>query len=223
MKPRLPRDVVALRAAKEFKDGDCVNLGHGIGTLCSNFIPEDRTVIFHSENGVINYGHVLTEEEEDKADFDLVNASGSFVAPAPGMCFVDHATSLALVRRGRVDITVLGALEVSEKGDLANWTTTGLAGGTLGGAMDMPVGTKKVIVAMEHTTSKGVPKIVKRCKYPLTGKECVDLLVTDLAVIEVTQEGLLVKEIAPEWTIEEVQGLTEPKLLIAEDITEMTF
>lgn len=221
MKARLDREVIALRAAKEFQDGDYVNLGAGIPSLCPNFVPEDRTVIFHSENGLIGYGPVLTEEDWEKADFDLINAGGRLVAPLPGMCFVDHAMSFVIARGGRLDVAVLGALQVSEKGGLANFTTGTLVDSGLGGAMDIAYGAKKVIVTMEHTTKKGVHKIVRECSYPLTCKECVDLIVTDVAVIEVTKEGLQLREVAPGWTAQEVQAITEAPLIISKDLKEI--
>jgi len=222
MKPKLGREVIAMRIANEFKDGDVVNVGIGLGSLVSSFMPPDRAVTFHAEHGVIGYGHVLTEEERPLMDYHLINAAIQFVAPLPGMCFCDIAEAFDAIRIGRVDITVLGALQVSEKGDLANWTTDPQGGwGTIGGAMDMPVGVKKVIVGMEHADRQGRPKIVKRCSLPLTAPECVDLIVTDVAVIEVTPRGLLLKEMAPGWTVPEVQAITEPRLLIAPDVKEM--
>lgn len=222
MKERLGREVIAMRAAKEFQDGDYVNVGNGIPSLCASFIPEDKTVIFHAELGVLGFGPVLTEEESDKGDLYLLNAGGQFISSAPGMCFVDHATAFGMVRGGHVDITVLGGLQVSEKGDLANWSTTfELADAGPGGAFDMAVGAKKIIVTMEHNNKKGAPKIVRNCAYPLTGKGCVNLIVTDLAVIEVNEEGLLLKEIAPGWTIDEVQSMTEPTLLIDRNLEIM--
>ena len=222
MKARLDRGTIALRAAKEFQDGDYVNLGGGIPTLCRLFIPEGKSVVFHSENGLMGYGPILTEEDRRQWDFDLTIAGGEFVAPLPGMCITDHATSFAIVRGGHLDVTVLGALQVSERGDLANWATTeGISDALIGGAMDMPVGVKKVIITMEHTTKEGKPKILKECYYPLTARGCVDLIVTDIAVIEVTEDGLVLKEVAPGWTPEEVQVLTEPRLKVAEDLREI--
>lgn len=221
MKTRLPVEAIALRAAKEFQDGDCVNLGAGLPDYCTYFVPEGRQVFFHAENGVIGFGRILSEEEWKLADFDLVNAGPRLVAPKPGMCFTDHGTSFDLVRGGHINTTVLGALEVSEKGDLANWSMGDMAGAGIGGAMDMPIGPGKVIIIMEHTTKKGAPRIVKQCKFPLTAKERVNLIVTDLAVVEVTEDGLILKEIAPGWTPEEVQALTEPKLIVSEELKEM--
>jgi acetate CoA/acetoacetate CoA-transferase beta subunit len=220
MKPRLDRETIALRVAKEFFDGAVVNLGGGIPTLASNFVPEGRTVTFHSENGMLGFGPV--EYDEDKQSVYLMNASAQLVQPRPGMCFFDHAMSFAMIRGGHVDISVLGALQVSEKGDLANWMIPERGIGVIGGAMDLAFSCKKLIVAMEHTTPKGGIKIYKKCTYPLTAPEVVDLIITDLAVIEVTKNGLLLKEIAPGWAVEEVQKVTEPKLIIAEDLKEIT-
>ena len=222
MKARLDTEVIAMRVAKEFQDGDYVNVGFGIGADAVSFIPPDKTVIFHSEQGILGYGRILNEGEEDLVDPDLINAGGKFVAPQPGMCFVNHADSFTMVRGGHLDVTVLGALQVSEKGDLANWSLdpTGKFG-NIGGAMDMPVGIKKVIVAMEHTTRHNHIKILKKCTLPLTCPRCVDLIVTDLAVIEVTDKGLILKEFAPGWSPDEIQALTEPTLILADDLQEM--
>ena len=222
MKIRLDAEVIAMRVAKEFQDGDYVNLGFGIGADAASYIPPDKTVIFHSEQGILGYGRILTEGEEDLADFNLTNAGGKFLAPQPGMCFFNHADSFAMVRGGHLDVTVLGALQVSEQGDLANWSLDPAGKlGNIGGAMDMPVGIKKVIVAMEHTTRDNRIKIVKKCTLPLTCPRCVDLIVTDLAVIEVTAKGLILKEVAPGWSPEEIQSLTEPTLILADDLKEM--
>ncbi|MFC1534020.1 3-oxoacid CoA-transferase subunit B [Thermodesulfobacteriota bacterium] len=222
MKARLDPEVIAMRVAKEFQDGDYVNLGIGIGSLVASYIPPDKTIIIHSEQGILGFGRILTEGEEELADFNLINASGKFIAPKPGMCFFNHSDSFGMVRGGHIDITVLGALQVSERGDLANWSLDPEGKvGNIGGALDMPVGIKKVIVAMGHTTRNNQIKILKKCTLPLTCPRCVDLIVTDLAVIEVTPQGLVLKEVAPGWTEEEVQSLTEPKLILADDLKEM--
>jgi 3-oxoacid CoA-transferase subunit B len=232
-KSRLDEQTIAMRAASEFQDGMVINLGGGIPTLACNFVPEGREVLFHAENGALGYGGIATTET---ADWDLFNASFQPVTPLPGMSFFGHDESFALIRGGHVDISVLGALEVSEKGDLANWIAGDLStfNGSLqdwikldryppgvGGAMDLAVGAKKVIVTMLHTTRDGKPKIVKKCKYELTGRECVSLIITDLAVIEVSPRGLILKEIAPGYTPEEVQTVTEPRLIIASDLKEI--
>lgn len=220
MKQRLDEITIALRAAKEFPDGAVVNLGYGMPGLCTLFIPEGKRVIFHTENGALGYGPALTEEQRDQWDLCLINAADQFISWAPGMSLFDHATSFGMIRGGHIDISVLGGLQVSEKGDLANWRAPGRTGG-MGGAMDLAVGTRKIIITMTHTTKENEFKIVKECSYPLTARECVDLIVTDLAVIEVTQEGLVLKELAPGWTVEEVQALTEPRLLVAKDLKEI--
>jgi len=212
-------DVVAMRAAKELREGDYANLGYGIPNLCAMYIPEG--VIFQSENGALGYGPLITEEEIDKADWHYLAAGGRFFKPAPGMALFDVMTSFNMIRGGRM-VSIMGALEVSEKGDLANWNTGGDAlGGTIGGGMDLAVGAKTMIITMGHTTRQGKPKIVKECSYPLTARECVDLIITDLAVIEVTPEGLVLREVAPGWTAEEVQGLTGARLTPAPDLKEI--
>ncbi len=219
MKQRLDRDTMGMRAAKELKDGDCVNLGFGIPTLCALYVPDG--VRFETEAGLLGYGRLVMADEIDKADWHYIDASGRFCTPAPGMAIFDVVTSFAMIRSGRL-ISIMGGFQVSEKGDLANWNTGGDAlGGTIGGAMDLAVGSRMVIITMEHTTKEGKPRIVKKCTYPLTAKESVDLIVTDLAVIEVTPGGLLLKEVAPGWTADEIQALTEAKLIISPDLKEV--
>lgn len=220
MKQRLDQDTMAMRAAKELKDGDCVNLGFGLPTLCALYVPEG--VRFEAEAGILGYGPLVRADEVEKADWHYIDASGRFTQPAPGMACFDVVTSFCMIRSGRL-ISIMGGFQVSEKGDLANWNTgSGALGGTVGGAMDLAVGAKRVIIIMEHTTKDGKPKIVKRCTYPLTARECVDLIVTDLAVIEVRPgRGLWLKEVAPGWTPKEVQALTEAKLNVAKDCKEI--
>ncbi|MFC2052415.1 CoA-transferase [Chloroflexota bacterium] len=223
MKERLSGDTIAMRVVREFKDGDYVNLGTGIPLLCAQFVPQDKEIYYQAEQGVIGYTGTLFAQDWEKADLDYVTAGGQFIPPSsPGMCFFDIGTSFDMIVGGHLDFTILGGLEVSEKGDLANWTLGPIETGGIGGGMDLAVGAKKVIIAMTHTTKEGNPKIVKECKLPLTAKECVDLIVTDVAVIEVTSQGLLLKETAPGWTVEEVQAITEPRLIIAENLAEMT-
>lgn len=232
-KGRLDEQTVAMRVAKEFQDGMIVNLGGGIPTLACNFVPEGREVLFHSENGVVGYGGIASTEE---ADWDLFNASFQPVTPLPGMSFFCHDESFAMIRGVHIDISVLGALEVSEKGDLANWAVGSMADyegdirkwikrgrfpPAIGGAMDLAIGARRIIVAMTHTTKTGKPKVVNQCKYELTAPECVSLIVTDMAVIEVTPAGLVLKEIAPGFTIDEIQKVTEPKLMIDSDLKEI--
>jgi len=221
-KEKLSREAIAMRIAKEFFDGAVVNLGIGIPTLCSSFVPEGIDVTYHTENGALGFGKVVTDEDKDRwADIDLTNAGGQYVYPKPGMCFFSHADSFAIIRGGRVDISVLGVLEVNDKGDLANWMFPGRGVGNIGGGMDLAFCAKRIIGATEHVTKDNKPKIVKQCSIPLTAPHCMDMLVTDIAVIKFTSFGLMLKEVAPGWTAEEVQALTEPKLIIAEDLKEI--
>ena len=217
-KERLDRDVIAMRVAKELPDGAFVNLGIGIPTLVSNYVPEGQTVFYHSESGVLNCGPLADDGEED---IDLINAGGQFLKPVPGMSFLSSADAFAMIRGGHIDVTVLGAMQVSERGDLANWMLPERGIGNIGGAMDLAAGAKRIIVAMEHTDRQDQPKIVRECSYPPTGMGCVSLIVTDIAVLEVGPEGLVLKEVAPGWTAEEVQALTEPRLIMAPDLKEI--
>ncbi|MBI2957910.1 MAG: 3-oxoacid CoA-transferase subunit B [Chloroflexi bacterium] len=222
MKERLSREAIAMRIARELFDGAVVNLGIGIPTLVSSFVPEGMTVIYHSENGMLGFGPVVPAEDmKELADIDLVNASGQYVQPKPGMCFFHHADSFGIIRGGHVDISVLGVIEVTDHGDLANWMFPGRGVGNIGGGMDLAFNAKKVIGATEHTTKDGKPKIVKQCCVPLTSPGCVDLIVTDISVIEVTPYGLLLKEYAPGWSVEDIQALTEPELAVAKDLKEI--
>lgn len=211
------REVIAKRVAKELKDGDVVNLGIGLPTLVANYVSEDVDVIFQSENGFVGLGPAPKEGEEDK---DLTNAGGKPVTIKPGGAFFDSATSFAIIRGGHVDATVLGALQVDEKGNLANWMIPEKMVPGMGGAMDLVTGAKKVILAMEHT-AKGNPKILKECTLPLTAAHEVNLIVTEMGVIEVTDKGLVLKEINPEFTVEDVKKATEAELIIPEDLKEM--
>ncbi|MBI2857919.1 MAG: 3-oxoacid CoA-transferase subunit B, partial [Chloroflexi bacterium] len=179
MKQRLTRELICLRIAKELKDGMYVNLGFGMPTLVSNFISPDAEVLLHAENGVLNYGQTLTLE--DDIDVDLVNAGCQPIKLRRGACFFDFATSFGMVRGGHIDVAVLGAYQVSEKGDLANWRIPGQRVGGIGGGMELAAGCKRIIVAMEHTTKSGEPRIVSQCSYPLTAKGVVKTIVTDLA------------------------------------------
>ena len=221
MKERLDDQTMALRVAAEFEDGMIANLGFGIPTLAANFVPEGKEVVFHSENGCLGYGpNPATEEEQD---FHLVNASGQFATRLVGMSFFDHAESFSMIRGKHVDLCVLGGLQVSEKGDLANWLIPGREPGGMGGAMDLAANAARLIVVMTHTAKNDEPKILKECTYYLTAPRCVDMIITDLAVIEVTGDGLVLKEVAPGWTAEEIQALTEPKLIIADDLKTIAF
>ena len=210
-KPRLTREQIAARAAKELPDGAYVNLGWGIPNLIADYLPQDVNVYFHSENGILGMGRRAKTGEED---YDLVDAMKVPVTLTPGASFFHQADAHLMTRGGHLDVAVLGGFQVSEKGDLANWKVPGARGsGGIGGAMDIAAGAKVLIVCMEHTTKDGAPKIVKECTYPLTGLACVDVIVTDLAVIDVKPEGLVVREIAPGWTKEEIQELTDARLL----------
>ena len=215
---RLGREVIAMRVARELQDGDAVNLGLGIPTLCSQFVPEGSTIVYHSESGVLNYGPMAEPGEED---IDLINAGGQFLAPVPGMAFFNSADAFAMIRGGHIDVSVLGALQVSAKGDLANWMLPERGVGNVGGAMDLAVGAKRVIVAMEHTDRNGNSKVVEECAYPLTGKACVSLIVTDIAVMHVTSDGLLLTEVAPGWSAQDVQNATEPRLIVSPDLKDI--
>jgi 3-oxoacid CoA-transferase B subunit len=219
MKERLDRQTIALRVAKEFEDGAVVNLGGGIPALAANFVPEGRTVVFHAENGALGFGGVPGSRAEEKPYY--LGANGIPFVPLPGASFFHHADSFAMIRGGHIDVTVLGALQVSEKGDLANWTFPQRGLGNIGGAMDLAAGCKKVIVAMEHVTPKGQKKILAKCSYPLTAARCVRLIVTDIAVIQVTPEGLVLAETAPGWCAGDVQALTEPRLFISPTLKEI--
>jgi acetate CoA/acetoacetate CoA-transferase beta subunit len=214
----MEKDFIAKRVAKELKDGDVVNLGIGLPTLVANYIPEDIEIILQSENGFVGMGPAPKEGEKDP---DLVNAGGIYTTINPGGAFFNSADSFVIIRGGHVDITVLGALEVDEKGNLANWMVPGKMVPGMGGAMDLVTGAKKVIVAMNHT-SKGVHKILKECSLPLTAVGVVDLIITEMGVIEVADNGLKLIEINPEFSVEEVQAATGAKLIIPEDLKEIT-
>ena len=211
------QEFIAKRVAQELKDGDIVNLGIGLPTLVANFIPADKAVLFQSENGFLGLGPV---PEEGKEDPNIVNAGGAYVTIMPGGMFFDSATSFGIIRGGHVDITVLGALQVDEKGNIANYMIPGKMVPGMGGAMDLLSGAKKVIVAMEHT-AKGNPKLLKECNLPLTAVNAVDLIITEMGVIEVTPEGFVLTERNPEYTVEQIQEATEAKLHVAPNLKEM--
>ena len=218
-KTRLSREQIAQRAAQELTDGAYVNLGWGIPNLISDYLPKGTTIYFQSENGILGMGPRAKQGEED---FDLVDAMKVPVTLIPGASFFNQADAHLMTRGGHLDVAVLGGFQVSEKGDLANWKIPGSKGsGGIGGAMDIAAGAKKLIVCMEHTTRDGASKIVKKCSYPLTGIECTDTIVTDLAVIDVVAEGLVLRELAPGWSPEEVQAATEARLLVRGQVPEM--
>lgn len=218
-KTRLTREQIAQRTALELTDGAFVNLGWGIPNLIADYLPKNLTVYFHSENGILGMGRRARAGEED---FDLVDAMKVPVTLIPGASFFHQADAHLMTRGGHLDFAVLGGFQVSEKGDLSNWKIPGSKGsGGIGGAMDIATGTKNLIVCMEHNAKDGSPKIVKKCSYPLTALECVKTVVTDLAVIDVKPEGLVLREVAPGWTAEEVQSMTEAKLVVRGAVPEM--
>ncbi len=213
----LTRELIALRVAQELGDGMVVNLGIGLPTLVSNYLPPDHGVLLQAENGILGYGEI----SEDDFDRDLINAGGQPVKLRPGASFFDSAESFAMIRGGHIDAAIFGGLQVSARGDLANWSVPERGGGSIGGAMDLAVGARRLIVAMEHTTRDGAPRIVEECSYPLTASRCVDLVVTSLAVIEVTPDGLLLRELAPGVDAAAVEAATGAPLTRASDLREM--
>lgn len=220
-KPRLRREQIAQRAALELPDGAYVNLGWGIPNLIADHLPKNVEVYFHSENGILGMGRRALPGEED---YDLVDAMKVPVTLMPGASFFHQADAHVMTRGGHIDVAVLGGFQVSEKGDLSNWKIPGAKNpGGIGGAMDIAAGAKRLIVCMEHTTKEGAPKVVRNCTYPLTALGCVDTIFTDLAVIDVKPEGLLLREVAPGWSIEEVLKLTEAPLLSLGRVPEMKF
>jgi len=202
------RVLIATRAARELKNGDYVNLGIGLPTLVPNHLPPEVHVILHTENGMLGYGPYPYEGEEDP---DLINAGKETISELPGCCYFGQHESFAMVRGGQLDVTILGGMEVSETGDLANWMIPGKKVRGMGGAMDMVAGTKRVIIAMEHTTKDGRPKIVKKCSLPLTGKGVVHAIVTEHATFDVTPQGLVLRDKEPGITVEELRRITEPE------------
>lgn len=211
------KEIIAARVAKELKDGDVVNLGIGLPTMVANFLPPGVDITLQSENGFLGLGPAPAPGNED---VDLVNAGAQYVTVKPGACFFDSATSFGIIRGGHVDATILGSLEVDEEGNLANWIVPGKMVPGMGGAMDLVVGAKKVIIAMQHT-NKGVPKILKRCTLPFTAIKVVDMIITEMGVMRVTPNGIVLDELHPDYTVEEIQAATEATLIISPNLVPM--
>ena len=221
MKERLTEELVAMRAARELRPGDYCNLGIGVPQLCASYVPEGVTV--QTENGAIGYGPLIGADNLDKVDLDMMDAGARLYTAAPGMAFFDLLTSFAMIRSGRMT-SILGGLQVAENGDVAiHSLSRDEKYLQIGGSMDLAWGARRLIVAMTHNSKEGEPKIVEQLSMPITAAACVDLIVTDLAVIEVTPNGLLLKELAPGWTPQEVQEQTEARLAVADDVRSMEF
>ncbi len=215
----LNKEQIAQRIARELQDGYYVNLGIGIPTLVANYIPEGVNVVLQSENGLLGMGPFPFEGEEDA---DMINAGKQTITKLPGSAIFDSAMSFGMIRAGKVDLTVLGAMEVADNGDIANWKIPGKMVKGMGGAMDLVAAAKNIIVAMQHTNPKGESKLLAKCTLPLTGVHCVKKVVTDLGVFSITEEGFRCDEIAPGVTVDEIKAKTAGRLVIADDVKEMT-
>lgn len=225
----LSREMLSIRVAKELIDRTylnlppgrlVVNLGFGMPAQICSYVPDDAPIFFHSENGCLGYGPLADESEQDR---DTINGGSLMVTLQPWASFVSSADAFAMIRSGKVDVVVLGGLEVAANGDLANWKLPGRLSGGIGGAADLCIGCKRVLVSMEHRTKQGEPRLVEQCRYELTGAGCVDLVITDLAVVQVTPGGFLLREVAPGVSVEDVAAATAAPLAIADDVREMEF
>lgn len=214
------KEIIAARAAKELKNGDVVNLGIGLPTMIPNYLPEDVQVTIHAELGIVGAGTRPSDDEAHYAPYHVTDAGGSPSSAIAGGAFIDSASNFGLIRGGHVDACILGALEVDQEGNLANWIIPGKKMPGMGGAMDLCVGAKRCIVAMEHT-AKGKPKILEKCTLPYTAVRCVDTIITEMGVMQVTPEGLLLTEIHPDYTVADVQNATQARLIVSPDLKEM--
>lgn len=216
----LTKEQIAQRIARELKDGMYVNLGIGIPTLVANYIPDGMTIVLQSENGLLGMGPFPYEGEEDP---DLINAGKQTITTVPGSVFFDSAMSFGMIRAGKVDLTVLGAMEVSDKGDIANWKIPGKMVKGMGGAMDLVASAKNIIVAMQHCSKSGESKLLPECSLPITGRRCVKKVVSDLGLFDITEDGFVLLERAPGVSVEEIRAKTAGRLVAADDVPEMTF